>query len=187
MTNDKMIQFLKRWRQLETQQRDLEFARSEWARDVRGEFVAGKAGDEQFAEWCSTELGLSRGQVYGDLLMRVSAIALVPDEKTWKVVGGLKAIAQVRDLPRREVLAVIECVKVTGKSVRTVMRERRGDATPIRSRQPIGSPLGTKTAERADLEALAAYIARTGKNVPHDIVLIVARYTMKSTARLKAA
>jgi len=201
VTQSKTFQFQQRWRALEKSQRDLDFAKAQFARELRAEFPSGKTGDGEFIWWCETELGLTEGQVRAELLARAAAIAVVPDEKTWTQVGGFKAIRKIAEVPaRRDQVAVIEAVKASGKAVTTVLRERGLDGlTPVRSVSkpvkppvvvtirktsvlPPSTPANDDGSARADAIALSQYVARTCKNIPREIMKIIAKYSRESAA-----
>jgi hypothetical protein len=206
MNNDKMIHFVKRWRELERQQRDLDFNKSLWCRDLRREFPIGTIGENQFIKWCDTELGLTAGQA-SELLARAAAVKTVPDADTWKVLGGFRAIQQLDMVPKHQQVNVLEAAKSSGKSLRTVIKERGygpkpEDASSTPTSKPIGpSVLGSlaknynihgtngqsdtllkggsygDTDAHGDAVTLARYIARTGKDIPRDILKLIAKYT----------
>lgn len=171
MTNDKLIQFLKRWRALEVARTNLDYARSLWSRDVRVEFADGKSGDLAFVKWCATEIGLTGGQSQ-ELLDRARAIKVIPDEKTWTRLGGFRAVRHLCALPKPEIVPVVEAVKATGKAVRTVIAERRLGVTPI-PRKPAQR---VDNGARIDAEILAGYVLRACPNAPRHIVKIAQRY-----------
>lgn len=182
MHADKIIQFRKRWLSLEAERKDIEYRRSVWCRDCRSEFDAGKAGDLAFGKFCATEFGLTAGQL-GELLDRARSLSVIPDEKTWTLLGGYRAVRHLYPLPRKEQVQVIEAVKATGKAVRTIISERRLGVSPIARRS--SQPQKRDTAERIDAEILAAYILRSVQNAPRHIVKIAQRYAAQPRA-LKA-
>jgi hypothetical protein len=79
VNNDKMIQFVKRWREIERLQKNIDFDRGQLARGIRAEFEKGARGDEQFRNWCVVEIGMT---AYGarELLLMAVAASVVPDE-----------------------------------------------------------------------------------------------------------
>lgn len=186
MTNEKMLQFVKRWRDIEAQQKDLDFNRSKLARDIRGEFDKGDRGDDQFVNWCVAELGTT---VWGakELLTRAVAATVVPDERTWKMIGGYRAIRPLQDLPKRHQVDVLEAAKVSGRAPINIMRERGlimapepVPAQPVK-RDPIvvmrrdNKPTDEQSAH-LDAVVLAQFIARTSRSIPRDILAIINRY-----------
>lgn len=193
MNNDKMIQFVKRWLDIERRQKDLDFERSKLSRDIRCEFPSGERGDEQFSNWCVNELGLTSWAAK-ELLTRAVAATVVPDERTWKMIGGFRAIRPLQDLTKTQQVTVLEAAKTSGRAPINIMRERgliqaptpREPARiPARTSSPVNVTIVRKPPQNdsapvrdayADAVALAQYIARTGKDLPRDIIAIVARY-----------
>jgi ribosomal protein S18 len=197
MTNDKMIQFVKRWREIERAQKDIDFTRSELARDIRAEFPRGDNGDQQFTNWCVNELGLTAFAVK-ELLLRAVAATVVPDERTYKMVGGFKAIRPMQDLTKSQQVIVLEAAKAQSKAPRTIMKERgllqSMPVTPARVTPVLPAPVLDRTANHnapkseheRDAEVLARYIAKTGRDIPRDIMALIAKYS-PSVVRRRAA
>ncbi len=209
MQNEEMLKFVKRWRALEAAQKDLDFARSTWARDLRSHW-AGNHGDEKFVQWCETELGLSAAQS-AELLARAAARALVTDPKEWSDAGGFVRIRPLVGLPKREVAACLSAAKAGGYALSTVLRQRGHGAAPA----PVGraAPFGTagKRAANAnasgkapattsslsgralptpsdddawgyyeDAVSLSQFVAANVKQIPKAILAIVLRYSRAS-------
>ncbi len=168
MHNDKMIQFVKRWRDLDKRQADIDHERSTLCREIRSQFDSGPTGDDKFLDWCALELGLPLGPAQ-DALSRAAASKVVPDSATWKKLGGFRQIRHVAAISdKRQQVAVLEAAKASGKAISTIIRERSGDSPE-------------RINPRADAEALAAYVeglaaAITALNVPKHITAIVERY-----------
>lgn len=186
MNNDKMIRFVKRWREIEQQQKDLDFQRSVLARDIRAEFGKGDTGDEQFINWCAVELGITAWAAK-ELLTRAVAATVVPDERTWKMIGGYRAIRPLEELPKRHQVDVIEAAKASGRAPVTIMRERGLIKAPETTRPALPTPRAVVVVKREtrptdeqsahmDAVALAQFIARTSRDIPRDILAIVNRY-----------
>ncbi len=171
MNNDKMIRFIKRWRELETQRRKLDFERSQWCREVRDEFPKGDAGDKAFVNWLAVELGITPA-IGAELLERAVASLAVPDSKTWDRVGGFSNIRALAPLAQRDRVAVLEAAKADAKTVKTVMRERGLVAAP------------TKTA-KPDVVVLAEFIS-TLEEVPKDVMEVVRKYVTRKAIRRTA-
>lgn len=167
MNNDKMIRFIKQWRELEAQRRKLDFERSRWCREVRAEFAKGDVGDRAFVNWLAVELGIAAatGQ---EMLERALASQTVPDESTWDRVGGFSHIRALAPLPQRDRVAVLEAAKADAKTVKTVMRERGLAAT--------------KKLAKPDVVLLAEFVA-TLDEVPPAIMAIVGKYVTRRAAR----
>lgn len=191
MNNDKMIRFVKRWREIEQRQRDLDFERSKLARDIRDEFDKGDRGDDLFVNWCTVELGITAFAAK-ELLTRATAVTVVPDERTWKMIGGYRAIRPLQDLPKRHQVDVLEAAKSSGRAPINIMRERglikMSEPRPVApAPAPAPKPIVVTKREAAkptdeqsahlDAVALAQFITRTSKNIPRDILAIINRYT----------
>ena len=179
MNNDKMLHFVKRWRALEAAQRDLDFKISEFARDVRSEFPAGKVGDDRFTAWLDVELGFTKAQADG-LLRRVSLLSVVPDVKTWNHHGGYEKLLPISDLPRKEQVATLEAAKASKLTIATIIRQRS---------KPVAAPADSierpevRTASPAeDAAALAEFIDSTCPTIPRSIKRLVDRYLQSRAA-----
>jgi len=183
MSVDARHKLIKVWRQIQKDQRDLDFRKSEFSKELRAHFAAGKAGDEMFHRWCLDNLGLQRNQTQ-ELLARGIAATIVTDADAWNMLNGYKSIAYVRELPRKEQIAVIEAAKKSGYSIRTIMA-KRGHTLPgyapvpvKKSDNPI-TPSATKPQRRgvyADITALANFVAGLSVKVPADIRVIADMY-----------
>ena len=171
MHNDKMIRFIKQWRDLETQRRKLDFERSRWCRNVRAEFAKGAVGDRAFMNWLAVELGIT-ASIGQELLERAVASQTVQDESTWDRVGGFSHIRVLAPLPQRDKITVLEAAKADAKTVKTVMRER-GLILP-------------KKMEKPDVVILAEFIATLDK-VPPGIMAVVGKYVSKRAIRQAAS
>jgi hypothetical protein len=168
MNNDKMIRFIKRWRELETQRRKLDFERSQWCREVRDEFPKGDVGDKAFTNWLVVELGVTAA-LGAELLERAVAGRAVLDSTTWDRVGGFSNIRALAPLAQRDRVAVLEAAKAGAKTVKTVMRERGLVAT-------------TSKVAKPDVVVLAEFIA-TLEAAPKDVMEIVRKYVTRKTIR----
>lgn len=166
MNNEKMIAFVKRWREIERQQKDLDFQRSRLARDIRAEFEKGDRGDDQFCNWCVIELGITAFQAR-ELLTRAVAATIVPDDRTWKMIGGYRAIRPLQGLPRKHQVDVLEAAKSSGRAPINIMRERGLAVSASKPQQQ---------SAYTDAVTLAQFISRTSKHIPEDILAIVSRY-----------
>lgn len=183
MTIDTRHKMIKVWRAIQKDQRDLDFRKSEFSRELRAHFPAGKTGDNLFHKWCLDNLGLQRNQTQ-ELLARGVAATIVPDADTWNLLGGYRNVAYVRELPRKEQVAVIEAAKKSGYAIRTIMA-RRGHSLPGYAPEPVVRSTGkiekpaSKPQRRgvhADISVLARFVADSGLKLPGDIRVIVDMY-----------
>lgn len=199
MNSGKMMEFIKRWREIEQTQKAIDFERSVLARDIRAEFPDGDEGDKKFTDWCAHQLGLT---VTGanELLLRATAAVIVPDEKTWNVVGGYRSIRHLQDLPKRDQVNVLEAAKSTGKAILNLVKERGlGPMLPPtapRASAPVVRPpvhqfqapakVVDESQAQQDAETLAKFIAKYCKTIPRDILSIIHRYSRPSVVRRSA-
>ena len=183
MTVDTRHKLIKIWRAIQKDQRDLDFRKSAFSKELRSHFAPGKTGDHMFHKWCLDNLGLQRNQTQ-ELLARGAAVTVVPDADTWNVLGGYRQIAHVRELPRKEQVAVIEAAKKSGYAIRTIMA-KRGHSLPGYAPEPVGrtSKQPEKPASKpqrrgvyADIAALANFVADSKLKLPADIRVIVDMY-----------
>ena len=163
MQSGKLVEFVKRWRELQAQTRALDFAKSKFAHDLRSEFPAGFTGEEQFTTWCATELGLGRsGQL--ELVIRAMSIDILSDEKTYKAIGGFNQIRKLSHVPASDRVACIQVAKNTGKRLSGVIRER-GHVTAH-----------DRPTYKLDAEALARFMNSRNYLLPPQIAAIVRQY-----------
>ncbi len=178
-TNGEVHAFIKLWRAIERDQRELDFRKSTFSKDLRAKFSAGKAGDNSFRKWCEDHLGLKFNQSE-ELLARGIAVTIIPDVGTWNEMGGYDAIGKMRDLPKKEQIACVNAAKASNYTLKTVLKQRghgyTAPTTPITTRKP-GKP--ARSAAEIDVEILAAYVARTCKNMPRHIEKLVSRYLVE--------
>lgn len=199
MTKDEEFELEKRWIELERRSKDLDFAKSQWARDARARFARGAHGDTLFVEWCVARIGVTMFLAREELLTRAVAASVVPDEKTWKQIGGLKAIRPVHSLPRNVQVTVLEAAKAQGKAPINVMRERGLLPKPVVEAPKAVPPprpapvvplpaLVSKDDARKDAEFLAKFIIDNHKSIPLDVLRVVSRYaSVSAVIRRKAA
>lgn len=173
MHNDKMIQYVKRWRDLQKRQADLDFEVSVLARDIRSEFKAGEVGDQQFLGWCGLELGMLPRQAK-ELLARGKAVSIVANARQWKRLGGSSVLKRVIEFPEPERRPIIQQALGSGGDLRAVLRDR-GVA-------PLRQPPSYKT----DAEQLAEYVASL-PSAPKHIRDIVSKYVTSSKTKRAAA
>lgn len=166
MNPNKNLQFLKRWRDLEVRQKDLDIEKARWCADLRGEYPDGSAGDHQFLDWLEVELGIS-ASLGEELLDRARAAKIVPDKTTWDRVGGYKNVRLLIPLKPRDRVAVLEATKVESKAIRTVLRDRDLAAKPA---APAAKP---------DVVTLAEYVASI-PGVPYAVRAIALKYVKQA-------
>jgi len=171
------MRLIKAWRALEAAQKDLDYKKSEWAREVRSLAPT----DAKFIDWCSVELRLTQAQAK-ELLDRAATLAIVPDVKTWNTHGGFQKLRKLVELPKKEQVAVIEAAKVSGHAISTVLQQRGHVPTSA----PVASVL---VGPAADAAALAAFIRGVIENgasivVTREIRALLRRYP--APAALKA-
>lgn len=163
MHRDETFAFIKRWNDLERAGRELDFARSEWARDLRSKWGNGERGDEEFVKWCEVEIGLAITGAH-ELLDRALAAKIVPDRKTWDRVGGFQQVRQLVPLAPSDRVSVLEAAKSTHRNVRSVLKERG-----LVERQERANPF-------RDAQTLAEYIVSLGIDVPRNVSSVINRY-----------
>lgn len=159
MKPDKTIEFVKRWQQIQRKTKELDWEKTQFARDLRAQFDT----DKQLIHWCSIELGLAEG-IARELLVRAVASQVVRDEATWKSVGGFTSVRQVAELPKKQQIHVIQSAASQNKSVRSVMREQG----------LIPEPVYRKT----DAEILASFVAGLPGTVkiPPEVRVVLNKY-----------
>ena len=162
MKQDKLLELIARWRELQTAQRDLDAERSRWCQDLRAEFPAGDVGDRAFAKWLDVELGIAAGPA-GELLDRARAAAIVPDAKTWSAIGGFRGARHLIGLSKKDQVAVVDQAKAEARAISSVIRERGlGPERPARPNVP-------------DVVVLAEYVVSLD-GVPKRVREIAERY-----------
>jgi hypothetical protein len=174
--------FIKRWRALEKQQADLDFARSLWAKELRACFNKGQAGDSKFLRWCQDFLGSDITFQAGELLKRATLVQTIDKPEDWNRLGGFREIRKVLDLPtEKDRSAVLQAAsKPGGYRIATLVRNHQiANAPPAKKIAPL--PVQDKVnaparGMRRDIQDLAQYIAKNCKNLPPDIRVIVDMY-----------
>lgn len=168
-----MHRFIKQWNEIEKAQTDLDFRRSQWARDV----LQACGSERAFKTWCQSELNLTDHKI-NQLIARAATIKVVSDSATWNQLGGFAKLDKVATLPKREAVAVIEAAKSQCLSVRTVMKQR-GHIAPPPPIQPVPVSSAKRGAMR-DAQDLARYLDSLRKQgtvkLPSDIATIVDMY-----------
>jgi hypothetical protein len=172
MHNDVMIKYVKRWQELVRKQRDIDYERSVFAKDLRGEFGT----DARFVKWCQEELRLTKVQAE-ELLLRADLAKTVGTEETWKKVGGFGALRAVEALPIAKRRHVIEVAKTTGKSIRTLVRESD-------KRSPAPAEPLRRSSPQDDASRLAQFILEhvPDAKITATIRAVMSRYIASSRA-----
>lgn len=124
MNNATMLEFIKEWRSLERDRKDLDYKESNWCDRLRSQFPDDTSGDRAFAQWLSVELGLSDAR-YEELLSKAKAFALVSDRDRWDVLGGYMQIRLLIPLDAKERVAVMGAAISSGYRISTVIRQRQ--------------------------------------------------------------
>jgi hypothetical protein len=170
VTPDQMNTFIDRWRDIERKQKDIDYLRAVWVRDVRAECGSDKA----FASWCERDLGLSFGQC-ADLLSRVAVLDVIPDAADWRKHGGWRGVRPLATMAtKRERVAVLESAKAQGLAVLTVVRQRRyAQAAARPDIAPKRTPTSGEDAARLARFVLSRIDAGT---IPDDVREIIERW-----------
>lgn len=166
---DDTHRFIKRWAELVTREKDLDWDRSVFCRDLRAKFSVGHAGDDAFLNWLDVELGHKAGAAE-ELLERAQSIAVVQDHKTWKRVGGFRGVRQLLPLKQSDRVSVLEVAKSQSKAIGTVVRERGLKPTVVEQDLPR-----RRETRDPDVVFLAKYIAALD-GVPPVVMEVALRY-----------
>lgn len=180
----KLFDLVKRWRELDRQQKDLDFKKSVWSREARAAFPDGDIGDSQFANWLATDLGFTHKDVTEHQLRAVAA-KIVPDQKTYKDVGGYRQIKKLEPLNARQRVTVLEAAKATEHTIERVIRDRglahkTEPKTPLVKVAPAATPYKPRAPQVDHYAAaciLARYLGRHGGKLPREIRELVDRYS----------
>lgn len=174
MTPDKIHTYRQRWRDMERRQRDLDYTRSQWAKDLRSEFPANTDGDNQFIKWCAQQINLGVAGAR-ELLERAEAIQLVPEETAWTEYGGFPEIRRVLPLPKAHRVRVLAAAKTPDQTIRRMVR---GLAPAISATKQSTTPSAKDDATR-----LAAYLVARKVPLTKSIQEIVDRYISREKLR----
>lgn len=187
MHKDMEFQLVEEWKRLTRARKDLERKESELARKTRDQFADGDRGDEQFIAWLKLKLELTQHQAE-ELLLRATAIKIVPDEATWRRVGGLREIRAVASLPKRERVEVLEIAKSTGRAIRTIVKERHPPVpkielkpAPIIPIKRTPEPIADVTLTGIEAAVLVKFI-RSLRGVPVNVLKVVERLARSKRA-----
>ncbi len=183
-----MIKFVKQWRDISRRQRDLDYDRTQFAKELRSHFKS----DDNFVKWCVEELpDMTDGQARG-MLKLVPVLDVVKDVDTWHRLGGVKPIRRlVETVPVKERRAVIAKADGKGKALTTVLTERSREqeaqrVIPITSAaKPTPKASPCTTAEQ-DAALLAQWILKTvrRKSIPAAVLAAMSRHLSASTLRV---
>lgn len=174
MNAEKLINYVKRFRNLEARKKDLEHDYNVLCREVRSEYPDGARGDAMFDKFLETEFQLGAYE-RREFLLRAVTANVVPDKETLKRIGGFRSVVHVIALSKKEQIEVLKTVTSSNKSIVTVMRERGHYATPKKG--------------PSDAEVLAQFVVDRCRNLPDNIREIVERQLkgVKKVSTLKIA
>ncbi len=154
----KLIDLANDFRRLCVAEKDLAFRKAQWARAARGCFK----DDRRFIAWCKSDLGIADAKAQ-DLCFMARAAGIVTDLRVWNQAGGMSQIRHVEGLDKREQVIVLEAARATGRSIRSIVKERHPERHPA---EPSLSPTPAKKREMGDLEVLACFIAENESRLP---------------------
>lgn len=169
------MHFIKLWKKIEKDQQELDFRKSEWARDL----LAWRKTEESFIRWCADEIGMQRIQAQ-EMLRRAKLVTVVADAPTWNKLGGYEKLQPLvsKELPRKEQIAIVEAAKVSGyvdRPIARVMQQRghlpKPEPTKTTAHLPV---IATPTAR--EIKLLAEFINETYKNPPPEVRRVVSKY-----------
>lgn len=168
LTNDQSFDLIKRWRDLDRKAKDLDFQRSLWAQEARAGWPNTDNGTDAFLTWCTDIVGMS-ADVAREMCARADAAKIVPDESTWKRVGGFYQISKLSEIESpKERVAVLEAAKATGRSIQSIGRERGAL-----------KPKFERSNAYKDAFALAEFLASCGVAIPPRLAAVVRRYVVE--------
>lgn len=155
---------IKEWRRLETAERDVAFAKVQFARKLRRRFQAGSNGDRDFKSWCIANLKQTEAET--EVMFSLSiAGAVFKDAVEYSAAGGINGIAKIWGTgTAAEQEAVMRTAKEQALTMQTVL-SRRNASRPA----PIRTPA-------QDARTLAKYLAQNADTLPTSVREIVARY-----------
>lgn len=165
MRSERAEAFIGRWRRLQEQQADVDFAKATLARDIRAEFGAGEAGDRLFVDWCGLQLGLTPPQAEG-LLVRARTALDVDSVTRWRALGGHRCLRLTANLSDQDRQAVVSQATTEHRTVIAVMRDR--GLLPQDRRPNV----------RRDVQTLAEYVSSL-PDIPRHIRAVVSRYVKR--------
>ena len=175
MTKHQSKELLKIWKRLHTlllDQKKLDFEITKCARQARAQFPDGNVGDARFVRECTTNTGVTADMAKG-LLVRACLAAMVPDEKTYKAIGGFEQAKRIIELPKKEQIEIVQRAVTEHRTIANVLRLR----APTPTAPP--APIVPRVNVFSDAREIALFVAahRDQLTVPHEIDEIVKRYT----------
>lgn len=182
ITNDQLIGFVKRWRELEETRKQYEFALATLMREIRACFASGQSGDDKFVTWVCEELRQNESQAR-ELLRRAHAAQVVPDAATWSEHGA-RAVYRLAELPAPKRASALSQAKSTGYALTTVLnRMANGPAASpslgLRQSQTLSTTVTLNTVTR-DATTLADYIRLISPTIPSHIAKVLDRYPTRA-------
>lgn len=174
ITKDKLILFVKRWRDLEKLRKEYEYGLAVLMKDIRACFQSGDKGDEKFTAWVTEELNQTAGQA-GELLKYAKAVAVVPDSVAWKTHGP-RQVMRLAELPPQKRVAALNEVKVTGYALSTVLNRmtRPPQVAVVPHTRSLPNTVPTPTVHEVAL--LAKFINDNLKNIPDGVLRVIHKY-----------
>lgn len=175
MTKHQSKELLKIWKRLRVlllDQKKLDFEITSCARQARTIFPNGDAGDARFVRECVAHTGADADMAKG-LLVRACLAAMVPDEKTYKAIGGFKQAKRIIELPKKEQIEIVQRAVTEHRTIASVLRLR----APTPTAPP--APIVPRVNVFNDAREMALFVAarRDQLTVPSEIDEIVKRYT----------
>lgn len=164
VTAAEIRKFLKELRALLAKVQSIDYKKSVLAHGFRAKMPNGAKGDAAFLEFCAVSANLQHNQGE-ELLNRAKLVALVPDERAYRDVGGYDALVRTVGMTPSAQRATIEQAIRECKTIVTLVREASGTSRP-------------RVSPWADAKALAEYVVRTAgrRGLPADVAAIASRY-----------
>jgi hypothetical protein len=167
MKPDKNSQFVKRWQVIQRKTKELDWEKTQFAKDLRAQFDT----DKQVIKWCEGELGMA-AHVAQELILRSNAANVVKDAAQWQSVGGFSSVRQLVGLEKKQQVHVVQSAVLQNKSIRSVMRDQGLVAEPVN--------------QKTDAEILAEFVAGMNIKLPPNIQKILNKYVVAKSRHLKA-
>ena len=175
MTKHQSKELLKIWKRLRAHlldQKKLDFEITKCAREARAKFPDGAVGDARFVRECTANTGATADMAKG-LLVRACLAAMVPDEKTYKAIGGFEQAKRIIELPKKEQVEIVQRAVTEHRTIANVLR--------LRAPTPTAPPASIvpRVNVFSDAREIALFVAahRDQLTVPREIDEIVKRYT----------
>lgn len=168
LSQDKIDQYVKRYRTLTHRQGELDFDMAKLAHELRNEFVTGASGDYSFRKMVVNEFGAG-APAAAKLLKAAKSLKLVKTRTAWSDLGGWSSITFLMNLPqngKRKVLnKALDVAHETGRPTNLGRVRAIAFNCNVRSLTNGGRPLRRETEER--LEIVSHYLTRLYKTQPH--------------------